>query len=472
MTEDAVPLFNDRDANIPEARLDVPRPGRPERDKLSSRATDLTGKAKAIMAIGLGATGKTTLLRWLCERALERSDDELALATVDPVNRELGHYFPAAMAPPTQDPTQVTAWLEQLLAMVMETRKSVALDFGGGDTTLARLLAEVPDLQQMMESAGVEPVVLYPLTPRSSDLTPLATMAQAGFRPKATALILNEGRADSTRAAPAGVRTDQEAFGLQVGDRAGCGRNLDATSLCCQGHRGPAHRFSTGGERRGGGGQHWAWSIRPQPDASLARGNGRRLCSDCKLAALKAVALAPETGMAVRAAQQALEQEASKAEAVNDPTGPALRALSLAVGACHKLYVDGSMTIGSLIETARQPAAPEDIRVAVAQGIRASASGAVRALNIRNILIASSVLVGSNVLTAGTVYWWTASNLEATVAALDVRVSGSASERWRSLIEANPGDLIEKERGPCRIQNGGMACQFNLWMTPAAPKAE
>jgi hypothetical protein len=200
VTEDAVPLFNDRDANIPEARLDVPRPGRPERDKLSSRATDLTGNAKAIMAIGLGATGKTTLLRWLCERALERSDDELALATVDPVNRELGHYFPAAMAPPTQDPTQVTAWLELLLAMVMETRKSVALDFGGGDTTLARLLAEVPDLQQMMESAGVEPVVLYPLTPRSSDLTPLATMAQAGFRPKATALILNEGRADGTRA--------------------------------------------------------------------------------------------------------------------------------------------------------------------------------------------------------------------------------------------------------------------------------
>ena len=77
--------------------------------------------------------GKTTLLRWLCERALEQNEDDLALATVDPVNRELGHFFPAAMAPPTQDPTHVTAWLEQLLAMVMETRKSVALDFGGGD---------------------------------------------------------------------------------------------------------------------------------------------------------------------------------------------------------------------------------------------------------------------------------------------------------------------------------------------------
>ena len=130
------PLFGDRDANLPEARLDVSHLGRPERARPSGQALDLTGKPKAIMAIGLGATGKTTLLRWLCERALERNDDELALATVDPVNRELGHYFPAAMAPPTQDPAQVTAWLEQLLAMIMETRKSVALDFGGGDTTL------------------------------------------------------------------------------------------------------------------------------------------------------------------------------------------------------------------------------------------------------------------------------------------------------------------------------------------------
>ena len=200
MTDHVVPLFSDRDANLPEARLDVSHLGRPMRAGPSGQALDLTGKAKAIMAIGLGATGKTTLLRWLCERALERGEDELALATVDPVNRELGHYFPAAMVPPTQDPAQVTAWLEQLLAMILETGKSAALDFGGGDTTLARLLTEVPDLQQMMESAGVEPVALYPLTPRSSDLTPLAAMTKVGFRPKATALILNEGRADSTRA--------------------------------------------------------------------------------------------------------------------------------------------------------------------------------------------------------------------------------------------------------------------------------
>jgi hypothetical protein len=81
-------------------------------------------------------------------------------------------------------------------------------------------------------------------------------------------------------------------------------------------------------------------------------------------------------------------------------------------------------------------------------------------------LIASSALLGSNVLAAGTVYWWAGNNLQAAVNSLDVRLSASASQRWRSLIEANPGDLIDRERGPCSPQSGGMACQFNLWTAP------
>jgi hypothetical protein len=62
---------------------------------------------------------------------------------------------------------------------------------GSIDLTLDAICTRT--LQQMMESAGIEPVALYPLTPRSSDLTPLAVMEQAGFKPRATALILNEG---------------------------------------------------------------------------------------------------------------------------------------------------------------------------------------------------------------------------------------------------------------------------------------
>jgi hypothetical protein len=157
-----------RDANLPEAPLDVSHmPGARRAPPVRSGqavtdAIDLTGKTKVVMAIGLGATGKTTLLRWACERALARDEgDHLALATVDPVNRELGYYFPNTLSPKTQDPAEITAWLERMLTWTIDQQRSVAVDFGGGDTTLGRLAAEVPDLQQMMETAGVEPVAFY-----------------------------------------------------------------------------------------------------------------------------------------------------------------------------------------------------------------------------------------------------------------------------------------------------------------------
>jgi hypothetical protein len=96
----------------------------------------------------------------------------------------------------------------------IETRKSVAVDFGGGDTTLGRAVNAVPDLQQMMESAGLEPVALRPLTPRSSDLTPLAVTEHAGFKPRATALILNEGTSRQLAGPARGIRVNQRAFDL------------------------------------------------------------------------------------------------------------------------------------------------------------------------------------------------------------------------------------------------------------------
>lgn len=201
--ENIVRLFQDPEAAFSEVVLDLShfaagQATRPTAEKVS--AIDLTGKPKVIMAIGQGSTGKTTLLRWICERALSREDgNDLILATVDPVNRELAHYFPQAASPKTQDPALVAAWLERLLTMLMDARQSAAIDFGGGDTSLGRLLGQTPDLAAMMEEAGVEPIAFYTLSPRTTDLTPLAAMEAAGFKPKATALVLNEGRADPTR---------------------------------------------------------------------------------------------------------------------------------------------------------------------------------------------------------------------------------------------------------------------------------
>jgi hypothetical protein len=51
---------------------------------------------------------------------------------------------------------------------------------------------------KMMQDAGVEPVAIYPLSSSISDLSPLTTLEAAGFKPRATLSILNEGRTNPT----------------------------------------------------------------------------------------------------------------------------------------------------------------------------------------------------------------------------------------------------------------------------------
>jgi hypothetical protein len=163
------------------------------------QALDLEGQPKIVMAIGPGNTGKTTLLRYIAERTLE-GQRNVVFAAVDPENRELADYFEGVQQPPSYDATAVSKWVEQFLIWAMKNRRSAVVDFGGGDTSLVRLVSEIPDLADMMESSGVHPVALYLLSPRLGDLSPLATLEGAGFKPKATALICNEGVADPTLA--------------------------------------------------------------------------------------------------------------------------------------------------------------------------------------------------------------------------------------------------------------------------------
>ena len=83
------------------------------------------------------------------------------------------------------------------------------------------------------------------------------------------------------------------------------------------------------------------------------------------------------------------------------------------------------------------------------------------------LLIVSGALVGTNLLTAGGMYL----RLRATLASLDVRLAAPRAQRWRSLIAANPGDLVNQGRGRCtQQQGGGTACEFLLWTIPPAPQ--
>lgn len=156
------------------------------------QAIDLTGKPKAWFLIGRGRTGKTLLLRWLVEQHAT-ADASIVLADMDRTNATLSSYVAGVQRPPAGDEDVAAQWLEKLLIWAMRQKANVAIDLGGGDTTLRRLVAEIPDLADRLEGEGVTPVAAYLIGPPVDDLSPLATLEAGGFRPPATMLVLNEG---------------------------------------------------------------------------------------------------------------------------------------------------------------------------------------------------------------------------------------------------------------------------------------
>jgi len=148
--------------------------------------------------IGRGRVGKTTLLRWAAETADARGGGPVVCAAADPLNRSLRVYRNDVAEPRTSDPADVVNFLQELLGQAMEDKFSVLVDLGGGDTSLHRLLAIMPDLADVMEEAGVAPVAIHVIGSDPHDLVPLASMEAAGFRPRATAIVCNKitGTAD------------------------------------------------------------------------------------------------------------------------------------------------------------------------------------------------------------------------------------------------------------------------------------
>lgn len=181
----------------PEVSIGLPPIAAPTPKGTAQKARDLAGKSKVWFLIGPGGSGKTMLARWLGWK-METEGREAVIAALDPQNRSLATWFSGTYQPPTSDGAQTARWLRDLLGFLMDRKQSAILDFGGGDTALAKLIDTTSDVTETMEAAGVEPVACYTLGPRVDDLASLGSLGAVGFLPKSTLLVLNEGRVDST----------------------------------------------------------------------------------------------------------------------------------------------------------------------------------------------------------------------------------------------------------------------------------
>lgn len=153
---------------------------------------DLSGKKKVVFWVGRGKTGKTTGIRWSAEAALAEGRS-LLMADMDPTNDTFSKYIENVARPPdASDPALSLRWLDRLLQHALQNGISLLVDLGGGDTTLRRLVTQLPDLVALIEAQGFALVVFYTMGPQEEDLSPLATLESLGFTPTATAIVLNE----------------------------------------------------------------------------------------------------------------------------------------------------------------------------------------------------------------------------------------------------------------------------------------
>jgi hypothetical protein len=205
MSEAVVPLFRRpfvRDV-VPEVPLpSMPGFGHGPREPIATSAVNLSDKPKIWFEVGSGGSGKTVFARAIAGRMYE-GGRSAEIAALDPTNRSLATWFDNVWTPESRDGADKALWLRDFLDFVTSEKRSAILDFGGGDSSLARVLEIEPDLHKRLAAEGVAPVACYLLTPRVDDLAILKSLEDAGFQPEATVLLLNEGRKDSTMSAEA-----------------------------------------------------------------------------------------------------------------------------------------------------------------------------------------------------------------------------------------------------------------------------
>jgi hypothetical protein len=171
----------------------------------ASRQTAEAGDDTRIATIvdGRGRAGKTTVANVFAQFCRERGAN-LCVWNADRQNEthSLSVFHSDAIRPPSDDPDDKGAWLEESFDAQVRERFDSVLDLAGGDP-LVRLLARETELVATLERRGVRLVLWQVLGPDVADLDYLRLSMEAGLFAPATLLVLNAGLVRSKRSVEA-----------------------------------------------------------------------------------------------------------------------------------------------------------------------------------------------------------------------------------------------------------------------------
>ncbi|HWY81040.1 MAG TPA: hypothetical protein VNY10_03710 [Roseiarcus sp.] len=147
-----------------------------------------------MIVVGRQRVGKTTFLNGLAQ-FLRGHGASFEIWDADKMNatNNMSLFHEEALQPSSGDPEDVKAWLEERFTDLVDRRLDAMLDVGGGDTPLARLIAEVP-IATTLEDEGVRVVVVHVVGPDLADLDYLDRFEEDDlFSPEATLIVMNGG---------------------------------------------------------------------------------------------------------------------------------------------------------------------------------------------------------------------------------------------------------------------------------------
>jgi hypothetical protein len=169
--------------------------------KLNQESSSLQElKPKLFTALGRGARGKSTLLKFLVQRAQEQGRD-VVIADVDRTNPSLSALFEGVVSPPSADDRDVKEFLAEFIEAQIEKKFTSVVDLGGGDLILKQVARET-QLVPFLLRHGITPVAVHLIGTDIDDLAYLHEVEQdAVFAPAATIIVLNEGTVPPHRTA-------------------------------------------------------------------------------------------------------------------------------------------------------------------------------------------------------------------------------------------------------------------------------